>query len=145
MSVQVSEAIFLRALNHTGLANLIQENCYKEILPEKTTLPAVVYQLISSDKLAESLQSTEVSLADDSPQTNAMVDVYQIKSVANTSDLATIVADQIKKAFDNWVYSPKGISLFRKINRVLLPKEEELNYFSESLDFEVYYYVIWGD
>lgn len=142
MSVQVSEAIFLRASNHTGLTNLIQDKCYKEVLPERVTLPAITYQLIASRKLTDSLQSTEVSLNDDSPQTNALVDTYQIKSIANTSDLATIVADQIRKAFDNWVYLPKKITLFREINRVTLPKETELNYFSESIDFEVHYYVM---
>lgn len=41
-------AIYTRLTTHTGTAALIGTRCYPLLLPQKPTLPAVVYQRISS-------------------------------------------------------------------------------------------------
>lgn len=78
-----------RLVSYIGLSELISDRAYPMMLPQKPTLPAVVYQLISSRRIGETAKLYQRR--------------YQVTSWAPSYIEARLVADQVSNAVSDVV------------------------------------------
>ena len=92
----IRQSVRARAITggHAGLSALIGTRCYPDRLPEKPTLPALRYQIISSPPM-------EYRDHDASPP-DRWVWRVQIDGWDKTSDEAAALGDQMFAAFEGW-------------------------------------------
>ena len=95
-------ALYTRLTTHSGTAALISTRCYPMLMPQNPTLPAVVYQRVSSS----GQQGT----------TDRRALRFQISSWATTYAGAVALAVQVRGALED--YSNVTIRMGRIVNQI---------------------------
>ena len=123
----ITEILEDRASTHSGLSALIGAGAscrfYPLLIPEKGTLPAVSYQLISNPSRTS---------RDGQAQQR-----WQMVAHASTYTAARQVAEQLKSAFE-WEGATSGgeyITSMYRVNELDLPYDEVLRRYRVLVDF----------
>jgi len=125
--VAVEDAIYSRASGHAGLSALISTRIYPGLAPQDVTLPAVVYQRVSS--VPESLLTAD---------TDVIRDRFQFTVLASSYESAVNVGIQIRSALQRWqgIESSVTIEDSYLLNEIDL-YEDETEVFQKVIDFEI--------
>jgi hypothetical protein len=110
--MELNDAIYKYLSTYSGLTSLVKKRIYPDVMPDKVTLPAVTYQLVSEDE-TESFNQ---------PTTDLLFAVYSLTAWATTRTEAHDVGKQIRTAFKNYSGAMGGtggvsVSAVRKIGR----------------------------
>jgi len=96
----IDALLVARLKTYPGLLALVNQRVYPLVLPQKPTLPAVVYQRISGPR--DHTHNGPVGIAQ--PR-------YQVTAWAETPTAARAVATQIRLALDCWRPDAYGVGL----------------------------------
>ncbi len=128
--MKLHEALFSYLKTYAGLTALVGTKIYPLQIPQNVNVPAVVYQLISQERMH--------SLGGDKGMTSPSM---QLTSYATTYNTAKNVAEQVRIALQNYTGTMgSGVT----IQSVLMTSEfdgyesDTLYYFVEQ-EFKIYY------
>lgn len=135
--MELNDALYSYLSGYSGLTALVSNRIYPDKLPDKCTLPAVTYQLVSEEETETFRQ----------PTVDLLAAVYSITVWASTRAAANSVGKQLRKAFKNYsgVMGGAGgvsVSAVRKVSRftdVDMTREGAVVAYKDVQDFEIWY------
>jgi hypothetical protein len=135
--MELNDALFSYLSTHAGLLALVSTRIYPDKLPDKITIPAIAFQLISEEETETFRQ----------PTTDLLAGTYSFAVWASTRAAANAVGKQIRAAFKNFSGIMGGaggvlISAVRKVSRITdvdLTREGAVISYKDIQDFEIWY------
>jgi hypothetical protein len=135
--MELNEALYTYLSSYSGLTSFISKRIYPDKLPDKCTLPAVTYQLVSEEETETFRQ----------PTVDLLAAVYSITVWASTRATANAAGKQLRQAFKNYSGTMGGIggvsvSAIRKVSRITdidLTREGAVIAYKDVQDFEIWY------
>lgn len=123
----VEDAIYSRGITHVGLSALISTRLYPGIAPQDVTLPAVVYQRVSS--VPESLLTAD---------TNVTRDRFQFTVLASSYESLVNVGVQVKAAFQRWQGTEASVIIEDSyLTGDVDLYQDDTEIFGKAIDFEI--------
>ena len=135
--MELNDALFSYLSTHAGLSALVGTRIYPDKLPDKITLPAIAFQLVSEGEEETFMQ----------PSTDLVVSTYTFTVWASSRSAAHNAGKQIRVAFKNYSGTMGGaggvsVNAVRKVGRftdVDMTREGAITAYKNVLDFEIWY------
>lgn len=102
--MSIAAVLYDRLTTYAGTSALIGTRCYRMRLPDKPTLPAIVYQRVGSSEQQGSSDIREAR--------------YQFDCWATTSAAAEALSTQVRTALEDWTGGSSAIKYARVANEL---------------------------
>jgi hypothetical protein len=99
----IEKAIFNRLTTFAEVSNLVGTRVYPVFLPEKTTMPAIVFRRVSTNGAFVSHSGTSGTLTSE----------FEVESYAKEVSVAKSLATAVRKAFSGFSGTVAGVTIYR--------------------------------